>query len=105
MWAAVDVYNRIFFGGKQKSLGGARYATTPISAYRDHGKNTKSLILCSNIMIDVDLYVFDDEESNKSGFNSIKPSYMPLLPHKCHFSCHARPGNWKNLNIWYKQHD
>ena len=46
-----------------------------------------------NTMINVDLYVFDDEKSNKSGFKSIKPSYIPLLPHKCHFLCHARPGN------------
>ena len=101
MWVAIDVYNRIFFGGKQKSLGGARYATTPISAYREYAKNSKSPILCSNIMIDVDLYVFDDEKSNKNGFKSIKPSYIPLLPHKCHFSCHVRPVNRKKWNIWY----
>ena len=99
MWVALDVYNRIFFGGKQKSLGGARYATTPISAYREYAKNSKSPILCSNIMIDVDLYVFDDDKSNKNGFKSIKPSYIPLLPHKCHFSCHARPVNRKKWNI------
>ena len=51
-------------------------------------------------MIDIDLYVFDDEKSNKSVFKSIKPSYIPLLPHKCHFVCHARPGNWKKSNIY-----
>ena len=54
-------------------------------------------------MTNVDLYVFDDEKSIKNGFKSIKPSYIPLLPHKCHFLCHARPVNWKNSNrytIW-----
>ena len=52
-------------------------------------------------MFGVDLYVFGDEKSNKSGFESIKPSYIPLLPHKCHFLGHARPGNRKKYSIWY----
>ena len=52
-------------------------------------------------MFGVDLYVFGDEKSNKSGFESIKPSYIPLLPHKCHFLYHARPENWKKYSIWY----
>ena len=42
-------------------------------------------------MLDVDLYVFDDEKSIGSGFKLIKPPYIPLLPHKCHFLWHAIP--------------
>ena len=67
--------------------------------------NWKIQIYGINRMIDVDLYVFDDDKLIRSGLTSIKPSYLPLLPHKCHFLCHARLVNWKNSNIWYTQHD
>ena len=59
-------------------------------------------------MIDVDLYVFDDDKLIISSLKSIKPSYLTVY-HFYHinatFLCHVRPGNWKNSNIWYKQHD
>ena len=53
-------------------------------------------------MLDVDLYVFDDEKSIGSGFKLIKPPYIPLLPHKCHFYCHTRDLEIENLIILAK---
>ena len=49
-------------------------------------------------MLDVDLYVFGDEKSIGSGFKSIKPPYIPLLPHKCHFLLLRKTQKLKKLN-------
>ena len=46
IWVAYDVYNRFPSGSNKKSLGGARYATTPIYAYREYNKNSTFPNLC-----------------------------------------------------------
>ena len=46
-------------------------------------------------MIAIYTYVFNDDKLIRSGLKSIKPLYIPLLPHKYHFLCHARPVNWR----------